>query len=534
MSGSTRQAITLGAVCALALSTAQAKNIERARGPGYVANALVDAKVDEPLRNAENVFDVYKVIVDWLGTTYPADGDAGKVIAKFKEFVSQYEGTPDAKVGTKGKVRTIEMPMGIDQLMRVLRKEAPGANGPLAEAAKGNAKAQLVTAALLPFLQMRGITYRVRPMIERSFAMHTVAVNALRANRHELSRNGSKNAMAVFEFLTYPMAQKGRNSIQFHTVSELQAWVENEVIPTYDVAIPMAEKALAEMGDSFDSVTLTNFLAGVNPFPNPEIEGADRTYNKADVRGVISSLYTTRAALKGLCAYNLDQLGEAGDKIQNKLMRRYMTEKVSFGKKPRIGSPSKDRYDAIRDFGKLFTIRDPSHGPAALADLKTAWSYAKSSLAGLSGGGANRLVRTDLVRAAQSDISGKLAPQIDAVLAGPATLSDHIGGATVDIDIPGFLTNLPGDLKAFFPSQFDETSPYRVFRFSSGKLIYSNYDFGNPTGWDKSAGWDTLFPNISSDTGPEGGWIGPMRAYRDLSRTYLGAFLAPAIGNVMN
>ena len=119
-------------------------------------------------------------------------------------------------------------------------------------------------------------------------------------------------------------------------------------------------------------------------------------------------------------------------------------------------------------------------------------------------------------------------------MSGKASISDYIGGSTVDIDIPGFLSNLPGDLKAFFPSQFDKTSPHRVFRFSSGKLIYSNYDFGNPTGWSNEGAWKSIFPNISSKRDENGNWIGPMTIYRDVSRTYLGGILGPIIGSVMN
>ena len=536
-----RTSILAATAFAVLAATGTAAEGDRVRGAGFVPNPLVDSKVDEPLRNAENVFDVYRVIVDWLDVAYPNDGEAGQLVQGLSAFVGKWEDSEDTStVPENGKVRTIEMPMGIDQMMGILRAEAPGAGGPMSAELKDNAKAQLFTAALLPFLQMRGITYRVRPMIERSYFLHTMAVNTLRGNRHELKYNAGKNAMAIFEFFTYPMAQKGRTKVQFHTVAEVQEWIETQLIPTYDVAIPIAEKALKTMGNgSFESTTLTNFLVGPNPFPQPDVEGADRTFGPTEVKGVIASMYLTRATLRSVCAYNLDDMGKAGDEINDKLFKRYLKEKVSFGKKPRIGTPSHERYAAIQSYGKLFTLRNGSHGPAILADLRAAHKLSEASLGQYFGGmasGSDPLVPARWFTSSK-DFQTKVAPQIRAVLAGPATLTDYVGGGTVDVDVPGFLSSLPQDLKGFFPSTFDKTTPFRVFKFSSGKLIYSNYDYGNPKGWNQGAAadtWQKLFPNIGDETDDEGNWIAPMRAYRDLSRTYLGGLLAPAIGQVMN
>jgi hypothetical protein len=507
-----------------------------------MANPLVDQMVDEPLRKAENVFDVYRVIVDWLGVTYPEGGEASQAIRAFSALVKKYEGADDsaAKPDEKGRVRTIEMPMSIDQLLGVLRAEAPGLKGDFPAKVKDNPKAQVLTSVLLPFLHMRGITYRIRPLVERSFWLHTAAINALRANRHELSLNAPKNAMAIFEFLTYPMAQKGRSSIQFDTFSQLQEWVEGNLIPTYDVAIPMAEKALANMGAAkFESVSLSNFLLASNPFPDLSIEPSDLTYGAPEVRSLVASLYATRAALRGLCAYNLDDFGKATDEITQFLFGRYLKEKVSFGQKPRVGSPSNVRYESFEKFGSLFSLRSGDHGPAILQDLRKAWDHFEAAMQQYFAArpDEDRLVRLRWVQASKKEFLTKVAPQIRAVLAGPASITDYIGGETVDIDLPGFLSNLPQDLKGFFPEKFDNSTPYRAFDFSSGKLIYPNYDFGNPTGWKEGAAGDTwgkLFPRIGDEKGADGGWIAPVRVYRAVSRTYVGGILGPLLGNVIN
>lgn len=540
-----RKALCLAATLAIVLapcSRLQAAETDRRGGPGLVENPLVDQMVDEPLRKAENVFDVYRVIVDWLDLAYPEEGEAHKSIRAFSALVKKYEDSDDAaaKPDEKGRVRTIEMPMSIDQLLGVLRAEAPGIKGDFPAKVKGNPKAQVITSVLLPFLHMRGITYRVRPLIERSFWLHTAAINALRANRHELALNAPKNAMAIFEFLTYPMAQKGRSSIQFNTFSEVQDWVESQLIPTYDVAIPMAERALANMGDAkFESVTLTNFLLAPNPFPDTSVEQGNLTYGAAEVRSLVASLYATRAALRGLCAYNLDDYGKATDEITSYLFGRYLKEKVPFGKKPRVGSPSNVRYEAFEKFGSLFTLRNGSHGPAILQDLRKAWDHYETSMQQYFAArpDEDRLVRLRWVQASRKEFLTKVAPQVRAVLAGPASITDYIGGETVDIDLPGFLSNLPQDLKGFYPASFDASTPYRAFEFSSGKLIYANYDFGNPTGWKQGAAQDTwgkLFPRIGDAQGPGGEWIAPAHVYRAVSRTYVGGILGPLLGNAIN
>jgi hypothetical protein len=543
----TKRAVCFSAAAFLAASlpfAAQAKNNERQRGVGFIANPLVDQKIDEPLHKAENVFDVYRVIVDWLSQTYPEGGEADKAIRAFGNLVKQYENVSDAEAtpDRKGRVRTIEMPMSMDQFLRVLRSEAPGAGAAINAKVKSNTKAQIFTAALLPFLQCRGITFRVRPLAERSFWIHSALVNFLRATRHELSVNAPKNAMAVFEFLTYPMAQKGRTPIQFHKASELQDWVENNLIPTYDVSISMMEKALASMGNgTFESVDMTTFLMAPNPFPDEGMETAHRTFGKAEVEGMVAALYGTRAGLRSFCTYDIDDFGKATDQISDFLFKKYLREKVPFGKKPRIGSPSSVRYQAFEKYGSLFTLRNGSYGSLILADLRKAWGHYEKAMQGFFAASPSasdeRVVRLRWVQAGQKEFLNKVAPQIRAVLAGPATITDYVGGETVDIDVPGFLQALPQDLKDFFPEQFNESTPYRVFRFSTGKLIYSNYDYGNPTGWKLGAAndtWKKIFPNMGDDRGPEGGWIAPMHTYRVISRTYLGAIFGPAMGSVMN
>lgn len=537
--------LSLGAAALVGLAASaplSAGNLENSRlgGTGYVPNELVDQKVSEPLYAAENVFDVYRVIVDWLATTYPKEGDAGKAIAAFQELISKFEDRDpnEANPDSKGKVRTIEMPLPIDQLVRLLRAEAPGVSGPLSAAVKGNPKAQLVSSALLPFLQMRGITFRVRPIFEKSFSLHTMAINALRANRHELRYNARPNAMALFEFLTYPMAQQGRQPVVFESIEEVQSWIEAEVIPTLSTSIQMAEGALSQMSEGdFDSVSMVVSLLGETPFPDQGMEAPHRRYGRAEVQGYVGNLYAARAGLRALIAYDLAELGESMDKMTRWMMKSFLNEKIPFaGKGPRTGTPSSKRYEFMRKFSSLFTLKNGAQGPLILADLRKFWDHFEASTMALfnAQGGDDRVVRVRWLQASKKEFVQKVAPQVRAMLQGPASITDYIGGATVDVDLPGFLTSLPQDLKVFFPTQFDETTPLRLFRFSSGKLPYSNYDFGNPTGWSNQAAWRKLFPNISDAKGPEGHWIGPMRVYRDISRTYLGAIFGPALGAVMN
>lgn len=509
---------------------------------GFIPNPLMDAVVDEPLAGAEGIFDVYKIMVNWLEVVYPAESDAGKAIAAFKKFVTDFEQRED-RVGDgnfqgEGE-NTVEMPMAIDQLVALLRKDAPGVDGRAFGAkAAGNAKAQVFTSMLLPFLQMRGFTYRVRPLVERSFVMHSMAINSLRGLKNQLNHNAGQNAAALFKFVTYPMAQKGRSNIQFHKPSEVQAWLEGHFIPTLDVSIAMAENALNTMGDDqLESLDLTIFLQGDDLFPDASKETSHRTAGKPELQGMLSSLYGARAGARAACTYNLDEFSKATNTFARVHMNNFLREKVPFGKKPRIGTPSYIRYQIYKDHGSLFTLRNPEHGPAILSDLRTSWQHYDDAMTATFAMSykPERLTNARWAKSGQKDYQTKFAPQMRALLSGPVAIEDYIGGGTVDVDLAGFLSNLPGDLKDFFPTKFSQVEPVREFEFSSGRLAYSNYDFGNPTGWDGGeAAWASIFPNVPDVRGKDGGWVGPMKVYQNIGRTYLGGLFTPIMALVMD
>lgn len=506
---------------------------------GYIVNELCDRVIEQPLKKSESVWDVFQIVVNWLDATYPEKGDARQAIASFDAFIKKFN---DATAkDADAKPRTAEMPMSVDAFMKVLRKEAPGGSRFKGRPDyAGNVKAQIYTAMLLPFLQCRGLAYRVRPLAEHSFILHTTAINALRSWKQDLRVSAGANGLAVFEFLTYPLAQSGREPVQFFKFSELQAWVQGQLLPTLDVSIELLEGALAKMGENQkESLDLSTFLRGDNPFPAEEMELAHRYFSKPEVRHLVSRAYAARAALKLACAYNLDDLPNVTNAMRAQLSKNFFTEKVPFGKRPRVGSPPMVRFKLIEKFPAFLTLKDGAQGASALADLRAWWGHfegAMNAYFAATPGRDDRVVRIEWAQATQRDFLNKVAPQVKAMLQGPVSLTDYIGGATVDVDVPGFLGALPSDLKKFFPSEFDQVAPYWTYEFSSGELAYTNYDYGTPVGWNLSGAgetWTRLFPNLSTQADEKGRWTAPLTLYRDLSRTYGGALLVPALATVV-
>lgn len=507
---------------------------------GYIPNALVDRVLTAPLKDADTVWDLFQVLNDWLSETYPEEGDARAAIKGFDSFIKKFntEEAKDLRVP-----RTVEMPMSVDTYVRLLRKEAPGANGnPLPEKLKGNVKAQLYTAGLLPFLQMRGIAYRLRPLVAQSFVLHTMAVNNLRRAKQDLRVRAGNNGLAIFEFLTYPMAGRKREVVQFTKFSELQDWVKAQLIPTLDTSIQIAEAALAEMKpNQRESLDLTVFMKGDNPFPDASKEMSHRYFSKAEAHQLVARLHRYRALAGLFTAYHLDEFPAVSNKLRDVLTKAFFKEKIPFSSlkdKPRTGSPPIVKYTIVKQFPRFLTLKDGSAGPAALEHGRAAWKnwQAAMDLYYADSGDNGRVVNLDWVQATQKDFKTKVAPQIAAVLSGPASITDYVGGTTVDVDVPGFLSNLPSDLKSFFPSEFVEANPYWEFEFSSGKLAYTNYDFGTPVGWDKQAAsdsWGKLFPNISMETDKNGHWDAPLWMFRDIGRTYLGGLVGPVLSTVV-
>lgn len=507
---------------------------------GHIPNALVDRVLTVPLKEADSVWDLFQVLNNWLSETYPAEGDARTAIDGFDSFIKKFntEEAKDIRVP-----RTVEMPMSVDTYVRLLRKEAPGSGGnKIHEKLKGNVKAQLYTAGLLPFLQMRGIAYRLRPLVAQSFVLHTAAVNNLRRMKQDLRVRAGNNGLAIFEFLTYPMAGRKREMIQFTRFSELQHWVKGQLIPTLDVSIEMAESALAQMKpNQRESMDLTIFMKGDNPFPDASKEMSHRYFSKAEVHSFVARLHRYRAVAGLFTAYHLDEFPAVSNKLRDVLTKAFFKEKIPFAnlkKKPRTGSPPIVKYTIVKQFGRFLTLKDGSAGPEALKHGRLAWKHWRTAtdMYYAESPDAGRIVNLDWVQASQKDFKTKVAPQIDAVLAGPASVTDYVGGTTVDVDFPGFLSNLPADLKSFFPSEFVEQHPYWEFEFSSGKLAYTNYDYGTPVGWDKQAAgdsWAKLFPTIPMETNEKGHWDAPLWKFRDIGRTYLGGLVGPVLGSVV-
>lgn len=526
-------ALVAGALC-MASGTSAAP-------AGQIPNELTDRLIVAPLKASNSIWDVFQVLNNWLSETYPKSGDARQAIDTFGKFIA--EKNPGAAKG-KAAPRTIEMPMGVDTYLKLLRKEAPGLKGrALPEALAGNPKAQLATALLLPFLQMRGIVYRIRPLAATSFIIHSEMVNRLRALKQDLRVRSGTNGLAIFEFLTYPLADAPRETTQFTRISELQAWIQTCLIPTLDVSIELAEGALKTMKrDQKESIDLTVFMKADDPFPDATMELASRTFTASEVKLMIARAYFDRARLRIFSAYELDDLPAVSNSLRNNMMQAFFKEKIPFAKikeKPRVGTPPMVRYEITRKFPKFLTLKDGGQGPAALADLRSAWRSfdgGMKELYGSSDRGADRMVDLVGLQATERDYHDKIAPQIAAVLGGRASITDYVGGAVVDIDLPGFVASLPSDLKSFFPSAFDRSDAYWTFDFSSGPVTYTNYDFGTPVGWDPGAAgdsWTKLFPNMRSATNAAGQWDGPLWTMRDFSRTYVGRILAPMLAPVV-
>lgn len=510
----------------------------------HVPNELTDHLLVEPLESADSVWDVLQIVNGFMGEVYPREGDGRTAIDGVAAFLAKLNPPPpEGQAEAQAQPRVLEMPISVDRYLSVLRKNTPGTGKiPLTPALADNPKAQLYTAFALPFLQMRGMAYRLRPLVAQSFVLHQSLVNKLRRVKQDLRFRSGSNGLAVFEFLTFPLAERKGERIQFERVSELQTWVTRDMIPTLDVAIELAEKALVAMAGRRESLDLSLFLQAANPFPDEGMEPASRWFEGAEVEAFVAQLYYNRARLRLFAAYDLDDLPELTNKLRNVYLKAFLKEKIPFSslkKKPRIGSPPVVRYHIAEKFQRFLTLRDGAQGPLLLEDLRSAWrhfDHAMNTMFQSAEGEPGRLVNLTWLHASEKDYQNKAAPQIAAVLAGRAAVTDFIGGATVDIDLPGLLSNLPGDLKGFFPSEFLEERPYFEFTFSSGDATYTNYDFGTPVGWNlTSAGstWARLFPNVPTQPNAQGHWEGPMTAVRDLGRTYVGRILAPIFSQVI-
>jgi len=107
---------------------------------------------------------------------------------------------------------------------------------------------------------------------------------------------------------------------------------------------------------------------------------------------------------------------------------------------------------------------------------------------------------------------------------GRAQIRSGITGEVVVVDLPGFFSNPPQDLKAFLPTEFESSQEWKNIELKDGtgkvhKLKARNYEVGRGVNWD-SATYKSIFPEISSGKSvPEsirilsqswGGWMAAM------------------------
>lgn len=499
-----------------------------ARVAGQVENPITDEAVDEVLRGARSIHEVYEAFGNLLAAVYPARSPAGQVIQQFRRFLRdlRWKLRPGGATGAD----TVEMPMPIDDLMAILRAERPDAGA--------NVKAQLYTAVLLPVLQLRGITYRLRPLIDRSFSWHTQAINQLRAWKLNLGLSGGETAEAFFEFFTYPMAAREGMKIQFHTASDLQDWLLGNLVPTLGESIALVEVALGRMKPGqHESLDLSVMTQGPQPFPDAGMEAGVRRFEAAEVHHLLAGLYWLRGLLRAACLYDLDDYVAMSNAGTDRLLQSFLLEKVPFGQKPRKGFPASERVAVVEDFGKLFVRKRGNLGPPVLADARAGWAQYKQAMSGYLAARPSRrddrMANVGWFQAGRRDYELRFRPRVDGMLAGPYQLAEFVGGTLTAIDLPGLLSNPPPDLHDFLPRDFSQGEAgahYRDFEFSSGAIAYSDYGHGNPVGWklDRAPrAWGRLFPGLSNQVEEGGRWVEPYRAVHRVSRSYVGYLLTP-------
>ncbi len=91
---------------------------------------------------------------------------------------------------------------------------------------------------------------------------------------------------------------------------------------------------------------------------------------------------------------------------------------------------------------------------------------------------------------------------LEAMVEGRAQIRSGITGEVVVVDLPAFFTNPPRDLKAFLPTEFENSNEWKEIQLKDGtgkvhKLRARNYEVGRGVNWD-SATYKQLFPELSS------------------------------------
>jgi hypothetical protein len=366
---------------------------------------------------------------------------------------------------------------------------------------------QLIAAQLIPLRQYRGIVYRLRPLVTKTNALHSLIVTNLMTIAtstrvfvpQQAGDSGTMAWKSLNRYFAWPYEgmEKGPRPIMFETIQQFQQW-------QYGISLPMVNEAIGRINairiPSDKPIVWDNqIIFGGNTFGN-DYDAHDRyvTMTEAERHLILAGFHTMRHNMLTFMAYNYDLLPELTKELG------HLVGLDGFGMFRAVnGMSARDRAAVIcpsrrggaigcqGNFASVMTLLPAGQKlmreafdslTAAVKEGRIAWDQLKKE--GGSSSQDFRLINPVPFTAQPfARINETALVALENMIAGKP-FRNAVTGEMVTINTPLFYSESPTDLKVFMPNDFDVQERYLNI---AGYTDVRNYEYGMSMHWDAAA-----------------------------------------------
>lgn len=361
--------------------------------------------------------------------------------------------------------------------------------------------AKYFAAQMLIMKDMRGIVWRLRPIVESgpnsSKATHSLVVSLLRTTRSGLEGYlPTDQWRAGFDYVTIPSKEQSPKTDQFQTVHDFQNWLAEtqgrRIAAAASVVAEVLRQANADTVYAWDNQL--SFGKGTFEDGLARYEGHGQAEMRATYAYMMFSLHNLYVA----CAYNMDKMAA----VQASMGRLYGIDGFLPGRN--LGVTYEDRVGVLNEYRNdgFFAI-DEKHGREYMGK---AYGYLKASSDAADqvykltqkGNEVGFALNPLVFRPEQAPTLKGGLEKFRAMVAGPTQLRSRLTGKTVDLDLPAFYTNPPASLLKLLPDDFEKGGRPVTAKNAKGETLqWRDYLIGAPKSWDNTE-WAKYVPSAAN------------------------------------
>lgn len=366
---------------------------------------------------------------------------------------------------------------------------------------KMDAHAKYFAAQMLVFKEMRGLMWRLRPIVDAGAkgnrVTHSMIVSMLRSTRAGIDAYlPTEQWKAGFDFATQP-SKKMSAGDQFQTVRDFQNWLATTVGPRLAKSIAIVAHAINSANADTVFVWDNKMSYGKGAFDDglKRFEG----HGQAEMRSTYAFMLFSLHNLYVGCAYNLDDIAN----VEASIGKLYGIDGFFPGRD--LGVTSEDRVGTVMKYRPSgFYSLDAKNGrrymERAFGYLKNAVKAADHSYQLTQGKVANDNFSLNPILY-QRDVSPTLGTGLEkfkAMVEGSTTLRSRITGTTVQVNLPAFYLQPPESLMDLLPTGFENSMPptAKIKNEKGETLEYRNYQRGSPIQWRNEV-WQKYVPSAA-------------------------------------